>query len=213
MQAPRIRVFVVDDHPMVRSGLAAMIAAEPDLQPVGEAASGVDALRLVPPARPDVVLMDLVLPELDGIAAIGALAKQLPGTRFIVLTSVVDPREVERAIDAGAVGYVLKNVSSQELVAVVRAAHAGRRVLGPEATDALIAGRQQRSLGADLTRRERELLQLMARGMNNQQIGAELGIAVPTVKFHITNILGKLQVENRTEAVLLALKHKLAPAP
>lgn len=208
-----IRVFVVDDHPMVRTGLAAMIRAEADLELVGEAADGREAIERVPAAAPHVVLMDLVMPRVDGIAAIAALRPSLPQTRFVVLTSLVDPAEVDRAIDAGATGYVLKNASAHDLVAVVRAAHSGRRTLAPEVTDALIAQRQQRPPGADLTQRERELLALMARGLNNQEIAARLAIAVPTVKFHITNILGKLQVDNRTEAVLTALKHKLVPAP
>lgn len=211
MSAERIRVFVVDDHPMVRLGLAAMIDAEADLERVGEAASGAEALRLIPPAAPHLVLMDLVMPQMDGIAVISALRPMLPGTRFVVLTSLVDAAQVQRAIAAGASGYVLKTASSQELVSVIRAAVGGRRVLSPEATDALIASAQERRPGGDLTQRERELLALMARGLNNQEIAAELHIAVPTVKFHVTNILGKLGVDNRTEAVLLALRHKLVP--
>lgn len=211
MPATKIRIFVVDDHPMVRAGLAAMLDAEPDFERVGEAASGEDALRLIPAARPDVVLMDLVMPQSDGIAAIKALLPRAPGMRFVVLTSLLDPAEIQRSIDAGAFGYLLKNASSQELAAVIRGAHGGRRVLSPEATDALIAASQQPAPGADLTQRERELLALMARGMNNQDIATALSISLPTVKFHITNIFGKLQVDNRTEAVLKALKHKLVP--
>lgn len=213
MAAETIRVFVVDDHPMVRAGLAAMIDGETDLVNVGEAGDGAEALRLVPAARPDVVLMDLAMPHLDGVGAITALRPLLPSTRFVVLTSLVDPAQVGRAIDAGATGYLLKNASAQDLVLAIRAAHGGRRMLAPEATDALVAQRQQRGPGADLTQRERELLALMARGLNNQEIAAELAIAVPTVKFHITNILSKLGVENRTEAVVAALKHGLVPAP
>jgi NarL family two-component system response regulator LiaR len=208
-----IRVFITDDHPMVRLGLAAMIAAERDLQAVGEAANGQEAVQMLqsmPPARvPHVVLMDLMMPVMDGIAAITQLRPRLPDTRFLILTSLVEPREIRRAIDAGACGYLLKNASSQELVNVIRSAHAGRRVMAPEATDAMIAAAQSRAPGADLTPRELELLTLMTRGLGNQQIATQLSIALPTVKFHITNILGKLQVENRTEAVLLALKHKL----
>ena len=213
MSTEPIRVFVVDDHPMIRMGLAAMIDAQPDLQRVGEAGSGAEALRLAPALAPDVVLMDLIMPQMDGIAATAALRRVLPQTRFVILTSMVDPGEVERATAAGATGYVLKNASAAELVAVIRAAHAGRRSFAPEVTDALIANRQPIVLGADLTQRERELLALMARGLNNQEISDQLAIAVPTVKFHITNILGKLQAANRTEAVLTALKHKLVPAP
>jgi two-component system, NarL family, response regulator LiaR len=209
----RIRVFIVDDHPMIRAGLAAMIDGESDLVRVGEAAHGQDAVRLIPAAAPDVVLMDLVMPQLDGIAAISLLRPRMPSTKFVVLTSLVDPAEVDRAIAAGANGYLLKNASAQELVAVIRAAHTGRRTLAPEVTDAMIARRQNAAPGADLTPRERELLALMTRGLNNQEIASELGIALPTVKFHITNILGKLHADNRTEAVLTALKHKLVPAP
>jgi two-component system, NarL family, response regulator LiaR len=208
----QIRVFIVDDHPMIRTGLAAMIDGETDLLRVGEAAHGQDAVRLIPAVRPDVVLMDLVMPQLDGVAAIARLRPLLPDTRFIILTSLVDPGEAERAFAAGADGYVLKNASAQELVTVIRTAHAGRRTLAPEVTDAMIARRQQRPPGEDLTTRERELLALMARGLNNQAISLELGIALPTVKFHITNILGKLGADNRTEAVLTALRHKLVPA-
>lgn len=213
MRTERIRVFVVDDHPMIRTGLAAMIDAEADLERVGEADDGDEALRLLPAAAPDVVLMDLVMPRMDGIAVIEALKPRMPDTRFVVLTSLLEPAQVDRAIEAGATGYLLKNASAHELVGVIRAAAAGRRTLAPEVTDALIAQRQQRVLGADLTQRERELLTLMTRGLNNQEIAAQLAIAVPTVKFHVTNILGKLRADNRTEAVLTALKHKLVPAP
>jgi len=213
MNNEKIRVFIVDDHPMIRTGLAAMIEAESDLQFAGEASTGRDAVRLIPDAAPDVVLMDLVMPQMDGVAATAALRKQMPATKFVILTSLVDPSEVERAIGAGANGYLLKNASAHDLVSVIRAVHSGRRTLAPEVTDALIARRQQRVPGADLTQRERELLLLMTRGMNNQEIAAELAIAVPTVKFHITNILGKLEADNRTEAVLTAIKHRIVPAP
>lgn len=211
MFVKRIRVFVVDDHPMFRAGLAAMIGAETDLVLVGEAASGADALHLVPPLAPDVVLIDVVMPEIDGIAATAILSKMLPCARFVVLNAYADSRDIDRAIEAGAAGYILKNASSQELAAVIRAAHAGIRVLGPEVTDALLASKQQTVPGADLTRRERQLLALMATGMNNSKIAGELGISLPTVKFHITSILRKLAIDSRTEAVLLALKHRLVP--
>ncbi|HMZ00502.1 MAG TPA: response regulator transcription factor [Burkholderiaceae bacterium] len=206
-----IRVFIADDHPMIRVGLRAMIEAEGALALAGEAGDGEEALAGVLACRPDVVLMDLVMPRLDGISAIARLRPLLPETRFVVLTSLLDPAEVRRAIDAGASGYLMKNASSPELVNVILAVHAGRRVLDAEATDALIGAQQQPSPGADLTQRERELLALMTEGLNNQEIGERLAIAVPTVKFHITNILAKLQVDNRTEAVILALKHRLVP--
>lgn len=200
---------------MIRAGLASMIASEPDLLQVGEAGNGVEAVAMLsalPAAQhPHVVLMDLMMPRLDGIAAITQLRPRLPDTRFLILTSLVEPHEIRRAIEAGASGYLLKNASAHDLVATVRSTHAGRRVMAPEATDAMIADAQARTPGADLTQRERELLALMTRGLANQDIANALGIALPTVKFHITNILGKLQVDNRTEAVLVALKHRLAP--
>jgi NarL family two-component system response regulator LiaR len=192
-----------------------MIAGEPDLLQVGEAGNGVEAVTMLsalPVAqRPHVVLMDLMMPRLDGIGAISQLRPLLPDTRFLILTSLVEPHEIRRAIEAGASGYLLKNASAHDLVATVRSTHAGRRVMAPEATDAMIAEAQARPPGADLTQRERELLALMTRGLANQDIANALGIALPTVKFHITNILGKLQVDNRTEAVLVALKHRLVP--
>ena len=211
MMSPKIRVFVVDDHPMIRVGLRAMIAAEPAFDCIGEAADGEEAVQLIPASAPDVVLMDLIMPRLDGISAIARLRPGLSQTRFVVLTSLLDPAEVRRAIDSGASGYLMKNASAQELANVILAVHGGRRVLDAEATDALVGAQQQRAVGADLTQRERELLALMARGMNNQEIAQQLAIAVPTVKFHITNILDKLQVDNRTEAVIAALKHRLVP--
>jgi NarL family two-component system response regulator LiaR len=204
-----IRVFVVDDHPMIRHGLAAMVQAERELHWVGDASTGEDAVRLAPALKPDVVLMDLVMPQMDGIAAISALRPLLPGTRFIVLTSLLEPSEVKRALDAGASSFLLKNASAQELITVIRATASGHRVLAPEVTDALIAGERRNSPGTDLTQRERELLALMARGLSNQEISNRLAIAMPTVKFHVTNILAKLHADNRTEAVLTALKHKL----
>jgi two-component system, NarL family, response regulator LiaR len=204
-----IRVFVVDDHPMIRHGLAAMLRAEAGLTWVGDAGDGADAVRLAPELKPDVVLMDLVMPRMDGVAAIAALRPLLPRCRFVILTSLLEPAEVKRAIDAGASGYLLKNASSQELVTVIQMAHRGQRVLAPEVTDALAASQRNAAPGDDLTQRERELLALMARGHSNQEISTELTIAMPTVKFHVTNILAKLHADNRTEAVLIALRHKL----
>lgn len=204
-----IRVFVVDDHPMIRHGLQAMLLAEKGLLWVGDASDGSDAVRMAPSLAPDVVLIDLVMPRLDGVAAITALRPLLPRTKFVILTSLLDPAEVRRAMDAGASGYLLKNASSQELLTVIQMAHRGHRVLAPEVTDALVASQKDPAPGTDLTQRERELLALMARGLSNMDISTALSIAMPTVKFHVTNILAKLHADNRTEAVLVALKHKL----
>jgi NarL family two-component system response regulator LiaR len=211
MPRTKIRVFVVDDHPLIRNGLAAMIDAEDDLERVGEASSGEEAVRLLPGLTPDVVLMDQVMAQMDGIEATELLSKRLPGTRFVILTSLVDPTLVRRAMAAGARGFVLKTASAHELVAAIRSVHAGRRVLDAEATDSLFGTPREPIPGDDLTVRERELLALMARGYNNQEIATELGIGLPTVKFHVTNIFGKLAVDNRIDAVLTALKHKLVP--
>ena len=204
-----IRVFVVDDHPMIRHGLQAMLKAEESFLWVGDAADGHDAVRGAPAVAPDVVLMDLVMPKMDGVVCITALRPLLPRTRFVILTSLLEPSEVRRAMDAGASGYLLKNASSQELVNVIQMAYRGHRVLAPEVTDALVASQKEVPPGADLTQRERELLALMARGLSNQEIATALSIAMPTVKFHVTNILAKMHADNRTEAVLVALKHKL----
>jgi two-component system, NarL family, response regulator LiaR len=211
--AQPIRVFVIDDHPMIRHGLAAMVRAEREFRWVGDAADGAEAVRsvplLAPENRPDLLLVDLVMPRLDGVATILALRPLLPRARFVVLTSVLDPAEVKRSMDAGASAYLLKNASAQELVTVMHTAARGHRVLAPEVTDAMIAEQRSPAPGADLTQRERELLALMARGLSNQEICTALTIALPTVKFHVTNILAKLHADNRTEAVLVALKHKL----
>jgi NarL family two-component system response regulator LiaR len=209
MTTEAIRIFIADDHPMVRRGLAATITGEADMQIVGEADNGADAVRMIPDCRPDVVLMDLVMPGLDGIAAIAALRAQGIDARFVVLTSLVDAAQIRRAVDAGASGYVLKSVSPTELVTMLRSTLGGRRVMSPEATDAMIEAAQSRPPGADLTQREKELLSAMARGLSNQQIADELVIALPTVKFHVGNILSKLHAENRTDAVLIALRHRL----
>lgn len=207
--APAIRVFVVDDHPMIRLGLIAMVEGETDLECVGEAAHGRDAVRLIPEVAPDVVLLDLLMPQMDGIEVLQALAARLPQTRFLVLTSLVEPAQVQRALAAGASGFLAKTASAQELVHIIRGAHGGRRVLSPEVTEALIDAQRSPAPGADLTQRERDLLALMARGCSNQDIAGQLHIALPTVKYHVTNILGKLGASNRTEAVLLALRHRI----
>jgi two-component system, NarL family, response regulator LiaR len=204
-----IRVFVVDDHPMIRHGLAAMLRAEAGIQWVGDAADAAEAMRTAPALAPDVVLMDLVLPRMDGVEAMNAMRPLLPQARYIILTSLLDAGEARRAMAAGASGFLLKNASSQELVTVLRSAMRGQRVLAPEVADALVASGRAGNAGADLTQRERELLALMARGLSNQDISTQLAIAMPTVKFHVTNILAKLHADNRTEAVLVALKNKI----
>jgi two-component system, NarL family, response regulator LiaR len=207
--AATLRVMVVDDHPMFRLGVVTMLAQERGFVCVGEADNAEQALREAPALRPDVVLMDLELPGADGVTAIEALRERLPGTHFVVIASQLSPVDVRRAVAAGVTCVVLKTITSQELTAVLHAAHKGQRAMAAEATEALIAAEQTTSLGADLTQRERKLLSLMAHGLPNQEISARLEIGLPTVKFHVTNILSKLHAANRTSAVLAALRHKL----
>lgn len=207
-----IRVYVVDDHPMIRHGLAAMLAAEAGVQWVGEAADGLEALSQAPALDPHIVLMDLLMPRMDGVAAISALRPLLPRTRYVVLAGLLEPAEVRRAMAAGASGFLLKNANAQELFSVIRAVHQGQSVLAPEVNQALLNEPEAPlggATGSDLTQRERELLSLMARGLSNQDISRQLAIAMPTVKFHVTNILAKLHADNRTEAVLVALKQRI----
>ena len=208
-----IRVYVVDDHPMIRHGLAAMLGGEPGVCWVGDAGDGAEAVRSAPALNPHVVLMDMLMPRMDGVATITALRPLLPQARFVVLAGALEPVDVRRAMSAGASGFLLKNATAQELINVIRTAHQGHAVLAPEINDALMreadAPSAPAATGADLTQRERELLALMARGLSNHDISKQLAIAMPTVKFHVTNILAKLHADNRTEAVLVALRHRL----
>jgi two-component system, NarL family, response regulator LiaR len=208
----RIRVLIVDDHAVVRSGLATFLQAFEDFELVGEAGDGAEALRLCAQAAPDVVLMDLLMPEMDGIAATRAIRERHPDAQVIALTSFQDQEKVQAALDAGALGYLLKNVAADDLARAIRSARAGRPTLAPEATQALIhAARRPLAPGHDLTPREREVLALMARGLNNAEIAKRLVVNRSTAKFHVSNILAKLGVDSRTEAVALALTHHLVP--
>jgi NarL family two-component system response regulator LiaR len=207
-----IRVLIVDDHVVVRNGLTAMLLAFDDLELVGEAPDGRAALDLCAGRQPDVVLMDLVMPEMDGASATRAIRQAHPRTQVIALTSFHEGELVTAALQAGAIGYLLKNVSADDLAGAIRAAVAGRPTLAPEAAHVLIqhATRPQESPPAfDLSSREREILALMVRGLNNPDIAAQLVIGRATVKFHVSNILTKLGASSRTEAVALALQHRL----
>jgi NarL family two-component system response regulator LiaR len=205
-----IRVLLVDDHAVVRSGLSAFLMVFDDLELVGEAGSGEEALRLCRQLQPDVVLMDLVMPGMDGADATQRIKEECADIQVVALTSFKEKDLVERALQAGAIGYLLKNISADELANAIRAAHAGQPTLAPEATQALIQLTTSPSEPVfDLTERELDVLTLMVEGLSNPDIAERLIVSRSTVKFHVSNILSKLGVSSRTEAVALALQKKL----
>lgn len=205
-----IRVMLVDDHAMVRSGLAGFLMVYDDLELAGEAPGGEAAIAMCDRLEPDVILMDLVMPGIDGAEATRRIRARHPNTQVIALTSFKEDELVQGALAAGAIGYLLKNVTADELAEAIRAAHQGRPTLAPEAAQALIrATTQPPELGYDLTEREREVLALMVEGRSNPQIADRLVVSRSTVKFHVSSVLSKLGAASRTEAVALALQHKL----
>ncbi len=205
-----IRVMLVDDHAMVRRGLAAFLKTKTDLELAGEASSGEEALRMCEQFRPDVILMDLVMPGIDGATTTRIIRERYPHTQVIALTSFQEKELVQEALQAGAISYLLKNVSVDELAEAIRAACAGRPTLAPEATRALIqAASRESEVGYELTPREREVLTLMADGLTNLEIAERLTISCSTARAHVSHILSKLGVSNRAEAVALALRSKL----
>lgn len=210
--AQPIRVMLVDDHAMVRRGLATFLSVFDDFSLVGEAECGKDAIQLADEIEPDVILMDLVMPEMDGATATRAIRQKHPHIQVIVLTSFKEGELIKNALEAGAIGYLLKDISADEIARAIRSAHAGRATLSPEAAQALVeAANQPPSPGLDLTEREREVLSLMIEGLNNMQIAAALTVSPSTIKSHVSNILSKLGVASRTEAVTLALRHHIIP--
>jgi len=203
--------MLVDDHTMVRRGLATFLKVVDDLQLVGEAESGEAAIQLCAEALPDVILMDMVLPMMDGATATRAIRQQFPQVQVIALTSFKEGDLVKNALEAGAIAYLLKDVSADDLVRAIRAAHAGRVTLSPEAAQSLVeTANQPPAPGLDLTEREREVLTLMIEGLNNTQIARRLTVSPSTIKSHVSNILAKLGVSSRTKAVTLALRHGLS---
>jgi len=205
-----IRVLLVDDHAVVRSGLAAFLMAFDDLALVGDVGSGEKALAICQELEPDVVLMDMVMPGMDGATVTRKIREHWPEIQVIALTSFKEQDLVENALEAGAIGYLLKNVSAEKLADSIRSAYAGEPTLAPEAAQTLIQStRQPRKPGFDLTERERDVLELMIDGLSNPQIADELMISRSTVKFHVSNVLSKLGATSRTEAVALALQHDL----
>ncbi|HSQ27063.1 MAG TPA: response regulator transcription factor [Anaerolineales bacterium] len=206
-----IRVLLVDDHAVVRSGLAAFLTAFDDMELAGEASSGERAIPLCQQVQPDIVLMDLVMPGMDGATATHKIREQSPHIQVIALTSFKEQDLVQGALQAGAIGYLLKDISADELANAIRAAYAGKPTLAPEAAQALIQAARStfEKPGDDLTERERDVLALMIQGLSNAQIAEELFVSLSTAKFHVSSILSKLGVASRTEAVSFALQHHL----
>jgi two-component system, NarL family, response regulator LiaR len=210
--SPPIRVMLVDDHTMVRRGLATFLQVFDDLQLAGEAESGEAAIQLCAEILPDVILMDMVMPDMDGAATTRAIRQQFPQVQVIALTSFKEGALIKKVLEAGAIGYLLKDVSADDLVRAIRSAHAGRATLSPEAAQSLVeTANLPPTPGLDLTEREREVLALMIEGLNNVQIAGRLTVSPSTIKSHVSNILSKLGVASRTEAVALALRSGIVP--
>jgi two-component system, NarL family, response regulator LiaR len=214
MGAESVRVLIVDDHAVVREGLRTFLELQEGIEVVGEAADGHEAIERALALSPDVVLMDLVMPRVDGVKAMRALHQRLPRTRVIVLTSFLDDDRLMPAVQAGAAGYLLKDVEPAELARAVRTAYAGEALIDPTVAGRLLgalAGPRPVTAadGEQLTRREREVLELIAAGRSNKRIALELGIAEKTVKTHVGHVLAKLGVSDRTQAALLAVQQGL----
>jgi len=205
-----IKILLVDDHAVVRSGLSKFLMVNKDLKLVGEASDGAEAIQMTSLHKPDIVLMDLMMPGMDGITATREIHQKYPKVKVIALTSFAEQNMVQGALQAGAIGYLQKNVTAKELGNAIRSACAGKMTLSPEATQVLAQSVAQPQIpGEQLTDREREVLKCMVAGFNNNEIAEKLFVSLGTVKFHISNIFNKLGVDSRVEAVKLAIEQKL----
>jgi len=205
-----IRVMLVDDHTMVRKGLGTFLNAFDDMLLVGEAENGTSAIKLCGEVLPDVVLMDMVMPDMDGSTITALIREKYPQVQIIVLTSFKEGDLIKKALEAGAIGYLLKDVSADDLARAIRSAHVGRATLSPEAAQSLVeTANLPPAPGLDLTEREREVLKLLVEGLSNTQIAVNLGVSSSTIKSHVSNILSKLGVASRTEAVTIALRTRI----
>ncbi len=206
----RIKIIIVDDHAVVRSGLVKFLKVNKDFQLVAEASDGEEAIQLASVHKPDVVLMDLLMPGVDGVAATREIHKKCPQAKIIALTSFSDQNMVQGALQAGAISYLQKNVTAAELASAIRSAHEGRMTLSPEAAQTLASSVAQPQIrGNQLTDRERDVLKCMVSGANNQEIAEQLVISLGTVKFHVSNIFQTLGVDSRVDAVKLAIEQRL----
>ncbi|BBM17520.1 response regulator transcription factor [Enterococcus malodoratus] len=207
-----IRVLLVDDHEMVRLGVSSYLSIQADVEVVGEAENGEEGYEKAMDLRPDVILMDLVMEVMDGIESTKKILKEWPEARILIVTSFIDDEKVYPAIEAGASGYLLKTSTAHEIANAIRKTYNGERVLEPEVTTKMmeqLSNRNRHVLHEELTNREQEILLLIAQGMSNQEIADELFITLKTVKTHVSNILAKLEVEDRTQAAIYAFKHGL----
>jgi NarL family two-component system response regulator LiaR len=207
-----IKVLLVDDHEMVRMGVSAYLSTQPDIEVIGEAENGRKGIELALSLRPDIILMDLVMDEVDGIEATREIIKKWPEAKIVVVTSFIDDEKLYPAIEAGAASYLLKTSRANDIADAVRATYNGETVLEPKVTGKMMTKmrqKQEHSLHEELTERELEILLLMAEGKSNQEIADELFIALKTVKTHVSNILSKLNVSDRTQAVIYAFRHRL----
>jgi NarL family two-component system response regulator LiaR len=205
----RIRVLIADDHYMVREGLKVFLSAQEDLEVVGEATDGAEAVEQCRQLQPDVVLMDVLMPIMDGAEATAAIKEKWPETQVIVLTSFVDEKLVESVLDSGAISYLLKDARPEKLAQAIRDAYRGRGSIDAGAMQALMHKRKE-EVGRDLTAREREVLALLAAGLSNNEIAEKLTLSPGTVRLHVSNVLAKLGAPNRTSAAVIAMKHGLA---
>ena len=213
-----IRVLIVDDHAVVRTGLKVFLDLQPDIEVVGEAADGSEGVAMARRLQPDVVLMDLLMPNMDGVTAIGRIKAEYPEIEIVTMTSFIEEEKVTSALEAGASGYVLKDAEAEEVAAAVRAAHAGEVHLDPAVARLLAQRMRDRKspkdeLAEPLTDREKDVLRLLGQGMSNKDIGATLFITERTARTYVSNILGKLGLASRTQAALYAVEHKLVDAP
>ncbi|MEZ7172657.1 response regulator [Sporosarcina sp. OR05] len=207
-----IRVLLVDDHEMVRIGVSAYLQTQPDMEVVGEAVNGIEAVEKALALRPDIILMDMVMPEMNGAEATAAIIKQWPEAKIVIVTSFLDDDKVYPALEAGAISYILKTSNAKRIANAIRDTLKGQTVLEPEVTTKMMQKMRTgtaHKLHDELTERELEILLLLAKGKTNQEIADELFIALKTVKTHVSNLLAKLEVQDRTQAVIYAFKNDL----